>query len=287
MSVTEPGIYDMPDAEYHADPVPGGSLSSTDARRVLKCPAVYRWFKDNGPEYKQEFEFGHAAHLEVLGVGANVVVFDFDDWRTKDARTARDEARANGQSPVLRKDWETVEAMAATLRAHPIANTLLTAQGGRSEQSMFWQDTDPFTGHTVWLRGRLDRLPAIPMAGRLIVADYKTAASAEGRAFARSAANFGYHMQAAWYLDGVRALVGADDPAFVFVVQEREPPYLVNVIELDSYALEIGRARNREAINRWVECTAKNEWPGYGTDVELVGLPRWAQFQYEQEENTE
>lgn len=281
--ITEPGIYDLTDDVYHADPVPGGSLSNTEARRVLDCPAKYRWFKDH-QEHKATFEFGHAAHRVVLGVGAEIVVCDFDDWRTKDARAARDEARAAGRSPVLASEWTTVAAMADAIKAHPIASRLLTADGGRSEQSMFWQDTDPFTGRTVWLRGRLDRLPAIPTTtGRLIVCDYKTAASADAGSFSRSAANYGYHQQAAWYLDGTRALCGVDDPAFVFVVQEKDPPYLVNVIELDTTALDIGRARNRAAIERWIECTDSGVWPGYSTDVELVSLPRWAELQHEEQ----
>lgn len=281
--VTEPGIYTMSDAAYHADPVPDGSLSNTEARRLLDCPAKYRWFKDH-QEHKQTFEFGHAAHRAVLGVGAEIVVCDFDDWRSKDARTARDEARAAGRSPVLTHEWQTVQLMVDALTAHPIANRLLTADGGRSEQSMFWQDTDPFTGRTVWLRGRLDRLPAIPTtSGRLIVCDYKTVGSADAASLSRSAANYGYHQQAAWYLDGIRALLGVDDPAFVFVVQEKDPPYLVNVIELDTIALDIGRARNRMAIERWITCTDNDEWPGYSTDVELVSLPRWAEIAFEQE----
>jgi hypothetical protein len=283
-TITEPGIYDIPDATYHADPVPDGSLSNTEARRILECPARYRWDRDNRQAARSEFEFGHAAHLAVLGTGADVVVCDFDDWRTKDAKTARDDARAAGKSPVLSKDWVAVEAMVAALKAHPIACALLTAAGGRSEQSMFWQDTDPFTQRSVWLRGRLDRLPATPTTtGRLIVADYKTAAKADRDSFSRSAASYGYHQQAAWYIDGIKALCDVDDPAFVFVVQEKHAPYLVNVIELDTTALDIGRARNRAAIDRWIECIDRDEWPGYSTDVELVALPRWAELAYEQE----
>ena len=280
--VTEPGIYDMPDDTYHLDPIPEGSLSNTEARRLLDCPARYLWHKTHR-EHKPEFEFGHAAHLVALGVGADVVVCDYPDWRTRDAKTARDEARAAGKSPVLAHEWETVEAMVAALRAHPIASMLLGSEGGRSEQSMFWRDVDPFTGRSVWLRGRLDRLPAVPVSGRLIVADYKTAASAESSAFARSAANFGYHQQASWYLDGVRTLLVVDDPAFLFVVQERNPPYLVNVIELDAEALDIGRARNRQAIDLWVQCRESGRWPGYADEVQLVSLPRWAAAQHEME----
>lgn len=149
---------------------------------------------------------------------------------------------------------------------------------------MFWHDRDPFTDRVTPLRGRLDRLPAIPTtSGRLIVADYKTAASAAAGAFSRSAANYGYHQQAAWYLDGIRVLLGVEDPAFVFVVQERDAPYLVNVIELDDTALTIGRDRNRTAIAKFNECTDNNRWPGYSDEVQLVGLPRWAEIQAEEQ----
>lgn len=280
--IAEPGIHlELDEHEYHADPVDGGSLSVTEAKRILDCPARYRWYKDNGEERKDTFDFGHVAHGMVLGVGREIVVCDFDDWRTKDARTAKAEAREAGLVPILTDDSETVKAMAEALKQHPIAMRLFA--NGHPEVSMFWHDLEPFSGETVMLRGRLDWLPEPPESGRMIIPDYKTAVSAEGRAFGRSAASYGYHSQAAWYMDGVRALLGVDDPAFVFVVQEKEPPYLVNVIELDETALTIGRDRNRRAIATWIECTAKNEWPGYGTDVELVSLPRWAEIQQEEQ----
>ena len=44
MTITEPGVYEMPAEEYHADPVEGGSLSSTGARRLLEmAPARWRY----------------------------------------------------------------------------------------------------------------------------------------------------------------------------------------------------------------------------------------------------
>jgi len=36
--IRRPGLYDLPEHIYHADPVPGGSLSSTGARRLLGEP---------------------------------------------------------------------------------------------------------------------------------------------------------------------------------------------------------------------------------------------------------
>jgi hypothetical protein len=252
-------------------------LSSTEARLLLECPARFRWHKDNGGTVSAEFDFGHAAHELVLGVGGGIVIVDADDWRTKDARAARDEARANGQAPILARDYSTVERMAAQIRAHPIATQLLNAGVGRAEQALVWLDGD------VWRRALVDWLPDPPKSGRLIVSDYKTSPSADPRAFSKSVANFGYHQQAAWYLDGIHALCGVTDAAFVFIVQEKFAPYLVTVCELDPYALTIGQQRNRWAIDVYRRCRETGVWPGYSENVELVELPRWAAIQHEEE----
>jgi hypothetical protein len=48
--ITKPGIYPgVPDEVYHADPVEGGSLSSTGARKILDCPAKFKWERDTRP----------------------------------------------------------------------------------------------------------------------------------------------------------------------------------------------------------------------------------------------
>jgi hypothetical protein len=280
-SVTDAGVYELPEDLYHADPVPEGSLSVSGAKKLLppSCPAIYRWEREHGRPHKPAFSFGHAAHKLVLGVGADLVEVEADDWRTNAAKAIRDEALERGAVPLLSKDMRTVEAMAMALHQHPIAAALLRADAGVPEASLFWRDDK--TG--VMRRGRLDWLPNARPDGRLIIPDYKTADSAEPGAFARSAAKYGYHMQAPWYLDGVEALNLAEDAAFVFIVQEKTAPYLVSVVELDSLALRIGRERNRQAIDTYLECRTTDTWPGYADDVTLVSLPRWAEYDYEQE----
>ena len=69
----------------------------------------------------------------------------------------------------------------------------------------------------------------------------------------------------------------------VFIVQEKSPPYLVNVLELDGPALLVGQQRNRRAIDVYRECRESGVWPGYGDDVAVVGLPRWAEMEHEEE----
>src|SRR5690606_251862 len=146
---------------------------------------------------------------------------------------------------------------------------------GRAEQTLVWQDER--TG--VWCRARPDWLPDPRPGRRMVLADYKTCASADPDALSRAAASNGWHQQAAWYLDGARALgLAGDDAAFVFVCQEKQPPYLVTVCQLDHVAMQIGAARNHRARCIWRHCRETGQWPAWSADVVELTLPRWAEI---------
>jgi hypothetical protein len=278
--VTEPGIHDaMPEDVYHADPVPGGSLSSTGARKLLKTrPAKFRYQQDNPPPSRPEFDLGKAFHTLVLGVGAEPVPVAADNWRTKAAREERDAIAAAGKVPLLEADYQLAQNMAAAVRNHGTAANLLHPGAGDPEQSLFW--TDPATG--TWLRARLDFLRH-RVTGRVIVVDLKSCESAEDDHLQRAIDRYGYHQQGALYLDGVKALEIAPDPAFVFIFVEKEPPHLVRVVQLDPVAERIGRDLNRQAIDLFAECQSSGEWPGFPTDIEIVALPAWVERQHTKE----
>lgn len=295
LSIVEPGVYfDIPEDEYHRDPVPGGSLSSSGAKRLLPpyCPARFVHERQHGQPPRAEFDVGRAAHALVLGVGADLGIVDAPDWKTKAAQAERDEHRRAGRTPLLRKQYDQVVDMGAAIQANPLAAALLdpTRPGRQVEVSLFAED--PATG--TMRRGRLDVLPPLPARRddgsrpRLLVPDFKTAASADPWTFARAAAGYGYHQQAAWYVDLVRDLVLDEhdpDPAFLFVVQEKDPPYLVSVVELDQLAVDAGRRRNRAAIDLYAECVRTGEWPSHTRgEVALVPLPRWATSDHDAEE---
>lgn len=279
--VTEPGVHDMSNEDYHADPVPGGSLSNSGAKLLLppSCPAKYRYQRDHPPKPKREFEIGHAAHKLVLGVGAELVLVDRDRWDTNAVKAEIEEIRDRAAIPLKRAEYEMVQGMAAALRRHPVAAALFNPDHGEPEQSLFW--VDPATA--VWCRARLDWLPR-PHAGRMVVADYKTCDDAGLESVARDVYRYGYYRQGPWYLDGVQALGLADeDAACVFVCQEKDPPYLVNIVESDALAVRAGHARNRQARELYRECAANDVWPGYSDDIEPVSLPGWAENAYLQE----
>lgn len=272
-----PGVWqDVPAEAYHADPVPGGSLSASGVKELVPpkgCPARFRYNQDHGRPDTAAFDFGRAAHRMVLGVGEPIVEVQADNWKTKAAQQTRDEARAAGASPVLTRELEVIEAMAAALRQHPVAAALLAPGTGIPEVTLVWQDDR--TG--INLRARLDWLRHSQPGHRLVIPDYKTCAEASPDAFARSADTYGYHTQADHYLDGVGRLLGEPDPAFVFIAQEKTPPYIVSVFELDHEAMQVGAVRNRWARDIYAHCQATGEWPAYVPDHEpyLLALPPW------------
>ncbi len=272
---TEPGIYEKFDEnEYHRDP----ALSASGAKRLLppNCPALFKHDRDNGGRpNKRAFDVGHAAHAAVLGVGLELVVVDADNWMTKAAKAERDEAYAEGKCPILAKEKAAVDAMALEIRRHPIASKLLDPDHGKPEVSVFWHDGQ----RGIDRRARFDWLPNSD-GGRLIVPDYKTTASAEPRAFNRSIFNFGYDLQAVFYMDAIRAAGIADDVEFRFIAQETTAPYLITIHELDEIGLRLGRERVDRACAVFAECTATGIWPGYSDDIELVTPPLWLTDEY-------
>ncbi|MDO2987882.1 PD-(D/E)XK nuclease-like domain-containing protein [Mycobacteroides abscessus subsp. massiliense] len=283
----EDGMYSgIPDEVYHGDRT---SLSSSGARALLapSCPEIFRHQQLEPPAPKPQYDFGHVAHKFVLGEGSEIAELDpaihglnKDGSPSKSPTStamwqeAAEAARYRGQIPMHIAEVAKARAMAARVREHPLAAALLA--DGTPELSGYWHD--PETG--VRLRFRPDWLPN-PGRGRLIVVDYKTATSAHPGHFARAAADYGYHQQVPWYLDGLAACDIADDAAFVFIVQSKTPPFPVSVIELKPDDIELGRRRNRKAIDLYAACTAHDHWPDYGQGVHSVSLPSYAVYQQE------
>ena len=271
--ITEHGLYPgIPPEVYHGDPWPGGSLSSSGARRILRSPATFRY----GPDVSTAaMEFGTAAHAQLLGAGAEVVEVAGaanGAWSTNDAKAAVSAARESGQVPVKPEAYRKIKAMTAKLAEHRSAAALFAGDSGWPEVSGFWPD--PVTGVT--RRMRVDWLPH-GADGLCVIPDYKTTTDASWDAVSKQIARLGYHLAADWYCAGVRHFRPGIETRFVLVVQETEPPYLVACYQLDADALAEGARRNAIALEKYRDCRASGVWPGYDPEegITLIGLPRW------------
>lgn len=253
-------VYDMPASEYHR--LPRASKSGLD--KIARSPAHYRCRDQKEPS--KAMRIGTALHSRVLEGIAPLVIPSFSG---KGSVALRDEWKAAHEGALILSDdeAESVEAMCASIYAHPIAGPAFRRTDGRAEVSALW--TCPDTG--VECKSRFDWL--LPSA----IVDLKTTADASADAFARSVASYRYHVQASYYLQAA-AFCGLSVEHFLFATVETAPPYAVAIYQLDDEALEIGRKLYLRDLRRLQQCRDSGEWPGYSTDIQTLSLPKWATY---------
>lgn len=258
--------YGMPEAQYHAIP----ALGSTDVKRLLRSPAHYRAGLDSDDEPSDAQQLGTAIHLAVLEPArfdAEVVVAPKFDRRTKAGKEAAEAFEAeHGAKLILPVDaFDTVRRVADAVRTHPAAAYLLAE--GTLEVSLQW--LDPATGTPC--KARIDWLR--PDHTKV---DLKSARDASPAGFARAVGQYGYAIQQAHYMNGGRAVLQVEPPAFVFIAAETAPPYAVGVYVLDDEAVAAASGRVAEAMQRHADCRATGSWPAYSDLVQTITLPKWA-----------
>lgn len=278
--IKQPGIFfDIEADEYHRDPCPNPSMSQSLAKVLLQRSPLHAWHAHPrlNPDYVHDddtkFDIGNIAHKMLLGRGKEIVVLDFDDWRTKAAKEARDVAAAEGKLAVLGKQAARADRMIAAAREQLETRDLgyLFQSSGKSEVVVAWTE-DGF-----WFRQMLDWLSDDTPH---VYADYKTTKeSAAPDALARKLAADGWHIQAAMAERGLTKL-GYEAPRCLFVVQEETVPYALSVVEIGPDAMTMGRKMLDAAVLTWMRCMSQNRFPGYPLDISAPEFPGWAEQQW-------
>ena len=87
---------------------------------------------------------------------------------------------------------------------------------------------------------------------------------------------WGYYRQGAYYSDAL-AYHGLNVNHFVFLVQEKDPPYEAVALRLHDTALQIGRDEYTLEAKEYAKLVEKDFWPSAApTKVIEVDLPKWA-----------
>lgn len=271
-----PGLVQMPMAEYLADPCPTPSLSAGIAHTLITQSALHaKWAHPKlSPSYKQEedgrFDIGTAAHSLILEGVDKVAVCEFDDWRSKAARQAREDARRNGFTPLLTKHYEAVKAMVLAA-ANYMASCELKAAFAQAtpELTCLWQEGD------LWMRAR----PDLTSADRKVIVNYKTTEIAEPESFARRMIGLGYDLSAVFYERGMKA-IGYPVEQF-FLAQEVTPPYACALVGLSDPMREIANGKLDYALTLWAHCMKTDQWSAYPSTVyyaepKAYELDKWA-----------
>jgi exodeoxyribonuclease VIII len=65
----------------------------------------------------------------------------------------------------------------------------------------------------------------------------------------------------------------------VFAAVESDWPHVAMPYMLGDDVLAAARRENRRLLNRYAECKRTGTWPGYGSAVQLINLPKWANLE--------
>lgn len=287
--IRQPGLYRLTAAQYHADPAPTPSLSSSTIKTMLERTPRHAWCDHpklgNMHEQKDNdaFTLGTAAHKLILGAGAEFCVIDANDWRTKDAQAQRDQARAEGKTPILTAQFHKARAIAAWSRGElnqlPLVADAFTSSV--PELACFWQEGD------IWCRSLMDLAPTAEDAqGWWTIYDLKTTSGAlDANTLARNMISYGYDVQAAHYTRGLQALLGDDARVrFRFLFVESDSPYSATVAQASGQMAATGEQKALAAYSIWSRGLRDNDWPGYPRDVMRVEPPNFLETQWRERE---
>ena len=249
-------------SDYCASP----GVNWSTLKHMGTSPAHYKSALETPRKDTPQVLLGRAVHSAVLE--PDRMLEEFTVWpgtrRGKDWEAFK--AAHKGRGILTKPEYDSCLAVRDAVRSNPEAAALLT---GLSEVSLQWQDER--TG--VWCKARVDHMVSTASDSWLV--DLKTAQSVTPRDFESAAARFQYYGQLAFYRRG------APLKTVYIIAVENAPPYDVVVYELDEYALAYGDDEVDRYLDRLVECTSTDTWPGQYPETQVLGLPPWLEKQTE------
>jgi hypothetical protein len=261
----------MPRSEYEKI----DAINWSVLRHIKNSPAHLRLERDHPREPNAAMIFGSAVHCAILEPERFMKEYapapDGVGRRKKEDRDKWDMVeKANPGAEVLKAtEWDAIQRIKGAVLSHPTASMFLSGPG-KNEVAMVWHDTE----YDLWCKAIVDRIAQVPEYGSVLV-DLKTAECAAEWAFAKSAAEYQYPGQAAYYLRGANYLSPLKR-RFIFVVAEKVPPYGVCCYELEMDDESEAEKRVRRYLGEYNECKRADRWPAYTPGVHPLRLPVWA-----------
>ena len=253
------------------------AISWSSLRHMATSPLLYKWRLDHPREDTATLIVGSAIHCAILEpdkFSARYAVYAegrrgkaWDEWQ----------AEHHGVASLKPAELERINATAKAVRGHKVASRILSAC--RKEEPLTW--VDPVTG--LACKGRVDAISPV------YVADLKSARDVDPHRFTRHAAAMLYFGQLAWYGDGaiVAGRIPRDAALPYIVAAQSDEPYDVAVYQLSPEAMIAGRTLYCRLLQRLLQCTEANWWPGVAPDLEYLSLPPWAEGQSISTDNEE
>ncbi|NEM96195.1 PD-(D/E)XK nuclease-like domain-containing protein [Pontibacter burrus] len=246
-------------AFYHAQT----HFIGSSGLKLINKKSVYHFF--NQPEQKQSptLVFGSAYHTLVL----EPEQFDEEYFCLNDAEKVAEIGGANPRATKVYKEWR------AEVEAANMGKTCLSTEDYQKLQEMrdalfsnpsikqLFAKGIAEVSHYVDFGGVQVKVRPDYLKPKAIV-DLKTCEDASPEGFSRAAANYGYHLQAAFYADVVE-YASQEERLFVFVAQEKEYPYAAAIYKPTEGFMAQGRYEYQLALDKYTEALQTGQHKGY------------------------
>lgn len=260
--------------------------SRSDLELIQRSPKHYRYAKENPQPRSEAMKIGEWVHTLVLEpenfktefYNEQEIIDEVMIRRpevktvrgTKDYKERVQELTSNGHTILKEDDMIMLQNIQAAVTENPLFQAIM--QEGVPELSCF----APIMGHNCRAR------PDFTSFKRNFIIDLKTTQNAHNVKFIDTIYNYGYHRQAAFYMDVVSAATGVPIQGYGIVAVEKEPPYGVCCYTMSSDFIGIGRAEYKENLEKLIEATKTNQWPGYPHEFIEAHPKPWMYYRTEE-----
>jgi hypothetical protein len=222
------------------------AISRSDLSNLLRSVAHYLYYRETARKDTPAMRIGRIVHHMCLTPSLPI-----------------------NEPGATQKEIEQAHAIAQSVLASADVQIIIGHPACKAEQTITWEDD----GHRC--KARLDAwvLPA------RVIADIKTTADASPEAFSRAIYKSDYDLQAAFYCLGATVAGHADHRDFIFIVAEKEPPYMTACYRADDSVLRSGMAKIEKAFNRLADVKRRGVVVAkaqYHQGIIDIGVPRWA-----------
>lgn len=237
----------MPEKLYRAaDGVSKSTLFEMDGKTDL----AFEQFLKDGKKETAAMQFGtmiHCAVLEPEHFNDRFTVAPDLNKNTKEYKAFKE--ALGDKKPIDSDDKERIDAMVKSIKSKSLSSAILS---GKHEKSFFWIDKET----DLLCKCRPDSIHL--NAG--IIADLKSADDISPDEWIKKAYDLGYHVQAAFYLDGVKAAIEQSGNTlglqnvpdkFVFVAAESKAPYQVANYDFPDFFIDEGRKTYKRLLWRY------------------------------------
>lgn len=277
------GVFMIPANVYHNHAMAPEVSRSLVVEMISSCPENVKAIIDGRVQKKvtKEMQSGTLIDLALLepdkfkeGVshwimpeGLNLTTTEGRQWKKDHPGLPALKASTDSPNEASAKD---VQGMIEAVMKHKIARRIV--ESSVKQESAFCYHPDSGI-----LRKCRPDTRLVDNSGRLTLADLKTTfrGGASIDSLQKHCARMAYFVQAPFYADIYRDLIG-EEPYFIFFVVERKPPYLVRVFNIDDKGIAAGREMYQRALDDFAKCKSSGDWPPYPEKIVTITMPRWA-----------